>query len=144
MPILAIGPGCSRDAPTRTTVRALVTALAAQPMRRATTPTYRPPNAVGVGYRWAGMAVKLTVPDDINFPDCDRGEFRSWGSGAAGPVPSGPGQRDLVWAEDLPGNGVDSRAAPVIIDAASFPSTPDNVISEIDSILRSIVAGDWG
>ena len=136
--------GVQSNPPTRTTVRALVTALAAQPMRRATTPTYRSPNAVGVGYRWAGMAVRLTVPDDINFPDCDRGEFRSWGSGPQARSHQGPGQRDLVWAEDLTGYGVDSRAAPVIIDAASFPSTPDNVIFEIDSILRSIVAGDWG
>ena len=130
--------------PTRPTVRALVTALAAQPMRSATTPTYRSPNAVGVGYRWAGMAVKLTVPNDINFADCDQGEFRSWGPGPQARSHQGPGQRDLVWAEDLTGYGVDSRAAPLIIDAASFPSTPDNVISEIDAILRSIVAGDWG
>ncbi len=38
-------------------------------------------NSEGVANLWAGMAVKLTVPNDINFADCDHGEFRSWGTG---------------------------------------------------------------
>jgi len=129
---------------TGASVRALVTALAAQPTRSATTPSYHAANSEGRANLWPGMAVKLTVPNDINFANCDQGELRSWGSGPKTRSHQGPGQRDLVWAEDLTGYGVDSRVAPLIIDAASFPSTPDDVISEIDAILRSIVAGHWG
>ena len=29
--------------------------------------------------RWPGMTIELTVPDGINFADCDGGQFRSWG-----------------------------------------------------------------
>ena len=68
--------------------------------------------------------------------------------------PSGSGQRDLVWAVDLSLNR-EVEATPgrdaygpgdgrVIIDAASFPGTPADVMSEIEAILRSIAVGYWG
>jgi hypothetical protein len=128
-------------------VRELVAALAAQPMRGATTPTDRNANAPGRAGRWAGMAVLLTMPDNIVLADCSRGQFRSWYS--LGPDENarshqGPGQRDLVWAVDLTGNGVQAGGQRLIIDAASFPGTAGDVMSEIDAILVSISVGHWG
>jgi hypothetical protein len=32
----------------------------------------------------------------------------------------------------------------LLIDAAYFPDTPADVMSEIETILESIVAGQWG
>jgi hypothetical protein len=135
---------------TGASVRDLVTALAAQPTRSATTPSYHSANSEGLANGWAGMAVKLTVPNDINFADCDQGEFRSWGSGPKTRSHQGPGQRDLVWAANLVGMNVKGGmnvnydGQRVIIDAATFPNTPNKAISETEAILRSIVVGHWG
>ena len=132
-------------------VRSLMDALAAQPSLSANTPSVRdasPPSEPGeqvIANQWAGMAIELTVPDDINFADCDGGELRSWG-GLRGDARSlrWPGQRDLVWAVALSGNGVTSNGERLIIDAAVVPGTPADVRSEIDAILKSIRVGHWG
>ena len=105
MPILVIGLGRGPDPPTGLAVIDLMAALAAQPMRGAGTPIDRRAN-FPVANRWAGMAVELTVPDDINFADCDGGQFRSWGPENNARSNQGPGQRDLVWAVDGTGKGV--------------------------------------
>jgi hypothetical protein len=135
--------------------------LATQPSRSATTPIDRPAGGLSLAVRpgstnppadpnasgprpWAGRSVELTVPNDINFAACDRGQFRSWGPDSVARAHQGPGQRDLVWAVDLTGNGVVSGHGYVIIDAASFPGTPADVSSEIDAILGSIVFGHGG
>ena len=139
--------GAPSNPPTGLPARDLVAALAAQPSRSATTPFDRP-----YGY-WPGMAVELTVPGDLNLADCDGGQFRSWGPENNPQSHQGPGQRDLVWAVDVPGAGVTNDqgviivAPPVgglVVDAASFPGTPADVKSEIDAILRSIHMGHWG
>jgi hypothetical protein len=134
---------------------AKVDALAAQPSRHATTPTERnapvgltdpsiPPNP----NRWLGMAVDLTVPDTINFADCDRGQYRSWGPDSVARLAQGPGQHDLVWALDISGAAVEGESPPpccgLIIDAATFAGTPADVKAEIDAILASIGLGHWG
>ncbi|TMB84330.1 MAG: hypothetical protein E6J39_04195 [Chloroflexi bacterium] len=124
--------------PTGSTAAALMAALAAQPSRRATMPTKRPANAPGLASGWQGTSIQLTVPDHINFADCDKGQYRSWGPDNEARSHQGPGQRDLVWAVDL---GPYDR---LIIDAAWFPGTPTEVKSEIEAILRSIAAGHWG
>jgi hypothetical protein len=129
---------------TGSSVHDLVAALAAQPMRSSTAPTSRGANALTIAGRWAGMAVELTVPDNIVFADCYRGQFRSWGPDQDARSHQGPGQRDLVWAVDLTGNGVETGGQRLIIDAASFPGTPAEVMSEIEAILGSIVVGHWG
>ena len=58
-----------------------------------------------------------------------------------------------MWVLDLPVSDDSGRfentetEAPIngfIIDAASFPGTPADVMSEIDAILESIVVGQWG
>jgi hypothetical protein len=128
--------------------------LSAQPMRSATTSTARPaPVPAGPADRWAGKVVELTVPDDIDIAGCDGGQFRSWGSGTNVRANQGPGQRDLVWVIDIDGAGViDDQGSvlvtpPVgglIIDAASFASTPADVMIEIEAILASIAVGHWG
>ena len=93
------------------------------------------------------------MPDNIDFADCDRGQFRSWGPEGNARVHQGPGQRDPVWAVD-PGHDTTESPAPgaagdepwggLIIDAATFPGTPAAVISEMEAILGSIRTGHWG
>jgi Tol biopolymer transport system component len=153
--------GAQANPPTGPSVDDLMTSLATQPLRSATTPIDRPAAELSLGVRpgstnppadlsasgpqpWAGRSVELTVPNDINFATCDAGQFRSWGPDSVARTHQGPGQRDLVWAIDLTRNGVVSGHGYVIIDAASFPGTPTDVSSEIDAILGSIVAGHWG
>ena len=134
---------------------AFVTALAAQPSRSATKPTYLAADSLDVPRLWPGMAVEVTVPDNLNLAACDRGQFRSWGPDGEARIAQGPGQRDLVWAIDT-GDGADLGAPAqhlrhsfrfgqgLVIDAATFPGTPASVISEIVAILKSIVVGHWG
>jgi hypothetical protein len=136
--------GAWSDPPAGPTVIDLMAALASQPMRNATTPIDRRANFPGIANRWAGMAIELTVPDDVNFADCDRGQFRSWGPENNARSNQGPGQRDLVWAVDGTGEGVKHGFIGTVIDAASFPGTPADVMSEIETILRSAAVGQWG
>ena len=122
-----------------------VSALAAQPSRNATKPTYLAADTLGVPRRWPGMAVEVTVPDNLNLAACDRGQFRSWGPAGEARIAQGPGQRDLVWAIDIGGADYAPQAQRgLVIDAATFPGTPASVISEIVAILKSIVVGHWG
>jgi hypothetical protein len=90
------------------------------------------------------MAVEVTVPTDLNLAACDQGQFRSWGPDDVVRAHQGPGQRDLVWAVDLSGTGVVSGHGYVIIDAATFPGTPADVMSEVEAILQSIAVGHGG
>jgi len=125
----------------------LMAALTAQPMRSPTTPADRPANVPGLANRWPGKAVELTVPDTVTFANCDDGQFRSWGPANNARIHQGPGQRDLVWAVDIEGAGVAGTALPpggLIIDAASFPGTSADVMSEIEAILGSVAVGHWG
>jgi hypothetical protein len=141
------------DRPTGKSVLDLVSALAAQPMRSAIEPNVRdaavpdfrgdePP--VVIADRWAGMAVELTTPADLDFRECDRGEFRSWGPEQDARVHQGPAQRDLVWVVGTADIGVNGDSPRLIIDAASFPDTPPDVLLEIEAILDSIAVGHWG
>ena len=147
--------------PTSLTSGPKVDALATQLSRNATIPTVRNaavPNfntgsPASIPGRWPGMAIELTVPGNVNFADCDGGEFRSWGPHNNARSAQGPGQRDLVWAVDIGGVGttndqgvliVPPAEGGLIIDAATFPSTPAGVMSEINAILDSIAVGHWG
>jgi hypothetical protein len=125
----------------------IVAALKAQPSRNAGAPIDRP-----LGLR-PGAAIGLSVPDDVVLTTCDAGQYRSWGPEANARSHQGPGQRDIVWAIDIPGVGVTdahgsliATPAPggLVIDASSFPDTPADVMSEIQSILGSIYIGHWG
>ena len=90
------------------------------------------------------MAVDLTVPDTVTLADCDEGQFRSWGPENKARFGQGPDQRDLVWAVDVSGNGVEYGGQRLIIDAASFPGTSADVMTEIEAILESVAVGHWG
>ena len=129
-------------------VHPLMAALTAQPMRSATAPVDRPASVPGLAKRQPGMAVELTVPDTVNFANCDGGQFRSWGPENNARIHQGPGQRDLVWAVQLMGAGITGTSVSppggLIIDAASFPGTPADVMSEIEAILGSVAVGYWG
>ena len=141
------------DPPTGPTVTDLIDALAAQPMRNASTPSERyayqegsdtalPPSAgdpgpMGWKNGWEGMAIELTLPDDIDFADCDGGQFRSWGPDANVRAHQGPGQRDVVWV-------VDTLSERLVIDGSWTPATPADVVIEIEAILESIATGHWG
>jgi hypothetical protein len=125
----------------------IVAALRAQPSRNAAGATDRPFGP------WPGAAIGLSVPDDVVLATCDAGQYRSWGPEANARSQEGPGQRDLVWAIDISGVGVTNAqgsliATPapggLVIDAASFPGTPADVMSEIEAILGSIYIGHWG
>ncbi len=126
------------------TVESFITALAAQPMRNATTPVNRPMSSLGLAGRWAGLAVSVTVPSDLSLASCDQGQFRSWTAGSDIRSNQGPGQRDLVWAVDLTGNGVTNAGQTLIVDAATYPGTPAAVAAQINAILASMKAGHWG
>ena len=51
---------------------------------------------------YSGKMIELTVPSDIDFADCDRGEFRSW----HGRYHQGPGQVDQLYILDVEGQRV--------------------------------------
>jgi hypothetical protein len=136
--------GAQSNPPTGPSVDDLMAALAAQPSRSATIAIDRPLTLPGQTAGRAGISIELTVPVYIDFAKCDEGQFRSWGPDSDARSHQGPGQRDLVWAVDLSGSGVADGNERLIIDAASFPDTPADVMSEIGAILRSISACHCG
>lgn len=115
------------DPPTGPTVDDLVAALSAQSLRDASPAT----DITVDGY--AGKAIELTVPADLNFADCDAGEFRSWQepTGGSARFHQGPGQHDLLWIIDVDGTRV-------VIDASFFEGTSATDMAELQAILESI------
>jgi Tol biopolymer transport system component len=131
--------GTQSNPPAGSSVQDLVAALAAQPMRNATTPVDRNMSSK------RGMAVQLKVPDSIDFATCDQGQFRSWGPENKARSHEGPGQGDLVWVVDVTGNGVDRSGDEIlIVDAATFGRSDPNVGLETNVILAGIYVGHWG
>lgn len=130
--------GAEPDPPTGPTARELVDALAAQPTRNASTPTERKAAGLAGPDRWTGWTVETTVPEDIDFSTCSRGEFRTWGPDGDARYHQGPGQRDKAWAIDI---DADTR---IIVVVASYPASPDATMTETDAILDSMVFGHWG
>ncbi len=122
-------------------VAALMAALAAQPMRSATRPIDRGAGSLGPWDRWAGMAIEVTVPDDLSLAGCDEGQFREW---ILEPdrffrtprlALSVPGQHDYVWAVEI-------GRVRLVVDVITMPDTPSSARSEVEGILRSIVLGN--
>lgn len=115
-----------------TTVDEIVTALAAQASRDASTPV----DVSLDGH--AGKAITLHVPDGAVFSECDSGTFGSWGLAGPDQTPmrfhQGPGQIDEVWVVDVDG-------VPAIIDAAYFKGTPPSVVDELRAIAESATFG---
>ena len=109
------------DPPVGPTVDDLATALANQPGRGDAIPV----DATIDGY--AGRMIELNVPEDINFADCDGGQFQSW----EGRYHQAPGQIDRVYIFDVGGQRVS-------IDAHFTPTASEEELAEQQAILESI------
>jgi hypothetical protein len=107
------------------TVDGLASALAAVPLRNATTPV----DVTVDGYN--GKYLEWSVPDDIDFATCDKedGEarFQSW----TGRWQQGPGQVDRLWILDIDG-------ARFVIDAFFLKETTEAERAELTKIMASI------
>ena len=117
------------DAPA-TTVDEAIAALAAQASRDASEPS----DITLDGY--AGKAITLHVPHDVNFADCDSNLFSMFSDragtrpDAVGRYAQGPGQVDEVWILD-----VDGRM--VVMDWAYYEGTPQAHVDELRAIIES-------
>ncbi len=109
------------DPPVGPTVDDLATAFANQPQRGESVPT----DVTIDGY--SGKTIELSVPDDINFADCDDGQFQSW----EGRTHQEPGQIDRLYILDVDGQRV-------LIDAHFIPGTSEADLAEQQAILDSI------
>jgi hypothetical protein len=119
-------------------VKAIANALAAQPDRYATRPRSIPQGLPGaVGPTWDTIAVRLTVPSNLDLSACVRGQYRTWTNGRVTRFQQGAGQRDLIWLAAM-GN------APLIVDASTYPDTSARLVRQVDAILASVKAGGFG
>ncbi|HET7726216.1 MAG TPA: hypothetical protein VFK54_02715 [Candidatus Limnocylindrales bacterium] len=116
----------SRPTTPHATVDEVVAALAAQPLRNASTPA-----DISIDGH-AGKSLTLHVPDDAVFGDCDRGEFRTLVEGADGArYHQDPGQHDKLWVVDVDGQVV-------VIDIGYYDTTDPAVVEQLESIVGSI------
>ena len=76
---------------------------------------------------YSGKMVEMSVPTDIDFADCDGGEFRSW----LGRYHQGPGQVDQIYILDVD----DQR---VVIYSSYMPETSAAERAERQAIVESI------
>jgi hypothetical protein len=109
------------EPPIGPTVDDLATALAAQAMRGDALPT----DTTVDGYQ--GKYLELSVPTDIDFADCDLGEFRSW----EGRFHQGPGQIDRLYILDVEGQRE-------VIILHHMPGTSDADLAEQQAVFESI------
>jgi len=87
----------------------------------------------------SGTYMVWSVPDDMNFADCDVEssdgvhDFESWTAWIVGGdrYEQGPGQVDELWILDLDGQRL-------VIDATHVPETSMADVAELHSILRTI------
>jgi hypothetical protein len=112
-----------------TTVDQAIAALSAQPFRDATTP-------VDVTYGgYAGKYITLHVPDDVDFSNCEAGQYRTLNEGGAERSHEDPGQTDLFTVLDVNGELV-------IFDMAYYDGpggTPESVLGEMAAIMESAI-----
>jgi hypothetical protein len=109
------------DPPVGPTVDDLATALATQPQRGESVPV----DVTIDGYQ--GKMIELSVPDDINFADCDNGQFHSW----EGRFHQAPGQIDRIYILDVGGQRL-------LIDANFVPGTSEAALAEHQAVFDSI------
>lgn len=112
------------EPPVGPTVDDLANALASQPQRGDPVPI----DVTVDGY--SGKMVELTVPTDIDFAECDGGEFRSWN----GRYHQGPGQVDQLYILDVEGQRV-------VIHSSYMPGTSASDRAEREAIVDSIQLG---
>ena len=112
------------EPPVGPTVDDLANALAGQAQRGDPVPA-----DVSIG-GYSGKMVELTVPDDIDFADCDGGEFRSW----EGRYHQGPGQVDEIYILDVDGQRM-------VLDSWYMPTISEADNAERQAIIESIQLG---
>jgi hypothetical protein len=119
--------GALLDPPVGPTVENLASALVNQVMRDATAT-----DITLDGY--GGKLVRMSVPADINFADCDDRLFGTWteaGSDAPSRYAHGPGELDEVYIVDVSGTRV-------VIDAAHMPFTSAAELAELEGMVASV------
>ena len=109
------------EPPVGPTVDDLANALAAQAMRGDADPT----EVTVDGFH--GKYLDMSVPSEIDFGDCDDGEFRSW----AGRFHQGPGQIDRVYILDVDGQRQ-------VLIAHHMPATSAADLAEQQAVFESI------
>jgi hypothetical protein len=109
------------DPPVGRTVDDLANALAAQALRGDATPT----DVTIDGFQ--GKYLEMSVPTDIDFADCDDGQFYSWG----GRFHQGPGQIDGVYILDVDGQRQ-------VLIAHHMPGVSEAELAEQQAIVDSI------
>jgi hypothetical protein len=131
-PVLVYADPCHWDQPQHPLVTpalasgdVILSELAAQPMRYATPPQGLPADA---------LALRLTVPSNLDVSKCDHDQYRTWGTGGNTLLAHGPGQRDLIWIQYL---GF-ATGKTLIIDATTFPTTPTRLVHQVDAILAKL------
>jgi hypothetical protein len=82
---------------------------------------------------FAGTLVRMNVPTDIDFADCDGGRLQRWNNPAGNNLRyhQGPGQRDDVYVLDVDGTRV-------VLGVAYYPDLPQADLDEIESIVQSL------
>ncbi len=123
------------------TVDDLAAALAAVPMRAATTPTDVTLDGASGKYLEWSVPADLAVEGNSTFPDCDpttegTRDFVSWTGLGAGTsrYQQGPGQVDYVWILDVGGSRL-------VIDAFSMPYATEAELAELRHVVESIRFG---
>jgi hypothetical protein len=119
--------GALLDPPVGPSVEDLATALVSQPMRDATVT-----DITLDGY--SGKLVRMSVPADIRFSDCDDGLFGIWteaGSDDPSRYAHGPGELEDVYVINVGGTRV-------VISVAHMPFTPVVEVAELQSMVDSI------
>ena len=76
---------------------------------------------------YSGKMIELAVPSDIDFADCDGGQFMSW----PGRFHQGPGQVDQIYILDVAGQRL-------VIDTHFLPGTSEADRAERQAIVDSI------
>jgi hypothetical protein len=82
---------------------------------------------------YGGMRIDLAVPADIDFADCDGGEYHAWTDpGGATRQNQGPGQHDVLSIIDV-GGSVE------VILADRYDATDELVRGELERMVSSVV-----
>ena len=81
---------------------------------------------------FAGKHMVLTVPTDIDFADCDQGEFRGWSDNTGCcRYYQGPGQIEEVWILDVDGERI-------LVRTSYFPELSAQARAEQQQVIDSI------
>ena len=81
---------------------------------------------------FAGKHMVLTVPTDVDFADCDQGEFRGWSDNTGCcRYYQGPGQIEEVWILDVDGERI-------LVRTSYFPELSAQARAEQQQVIDSI------